>query len=337
MHGQGRIGVVHADDEPERDHLLAHRVDEAAAELAMRRAAPKRPAESMDDPVERLRNLPDLLHAERVDLRRLALDPELGDRGSRQVSQRSLSNDRRARADVRSGLERAELLAVTCATAVARPHADDTTAGDEQLRGSGLRDDRHAQLFGSLGEPARQAAHRSDVVAVVQHGRRRRHVDGPFVRQVVDGLVVDRPVERHVVSTQPGKQEPQRAGVDHRAREDVRPAGLALLDDRDRHVPQPLGELGALLQELTRPDRSSETRRAAADDEDADLDPLVGAVARGGDELALGNRRREICGADGHVSRSASVRARSAWERRRTGHRPRRGRSSRRSARCDPC
>ena len=61
---------------------------------------------------------------------------------------------------------------------------------------------------------------------------------------------------------------------------------LALLEHRDRHVAEPLGELGRLLEELAEPDRAGEPGGPGADDQDPDLDPLVGRIGRRRDELA---------------------------------------------------
>src|SRR5919197_6226292 len=90
VHRQLRVTVVEADDHPDRDHVLAHRIDERAAELAVLGARPERPAHRVDDAVERLRDLPDLLHPERPDLRMLAADPEAVEGDTRQMTLSSL-------------------------------------------------------------------------------------------------------------------------------------------------------------------------------------------------------------------------------------------------------
>src|SRR5205807_10198770 len=80
------VAVVQAGDESERNPVLAHRVDEAAAELAVLRAEAKRPAHGVDHPVERLGDLPDLLHAE-LPLRRIfARQAEVADRRAGQMA-----------------------------------------------------------------------------------------------------------------------------------------------------------------------------------------------------------------------------------------------------------
>ena len=78
---------------------------------------------------------------------------------------------------------------------------------------------------------------------------------------------------------------------------------LALLHERDRHVAEPLRHVGVLLEQLAEPDRAGETGRAAADDQDADLDPLVHGIGRLADELARAERRRKVGGANGHDPR----------------------------------
>ena len=64
------IAVVEADDHPDRHHVVAHRVDERSAELAVLRLRPQRPPHGVDHAVERPRDLPHLLDAELPHLRR---------------------------------------------------------------------------------------------------------------------------------------------------------------------------------------------------------------------------------------------------------------------------
>ena len=61
----------------------------------------------------------------------------------------------------------------------------------------------------------------------------------------------------------------------------MRARRLALLEHRDRHLAEPLGELGALLEQLAEPDRAREPGGPGADDQDADLDrSSAGSVGR---------------------------------------------------------
>ena len=65
----------------------------------------------------------------------------------------------------------------------------------------------------------------------------------------------------------------------------MRAGDLALLDHRHRHLAELLGQLGLVLEQLHQLDRAGEPGRAAADDRDADLDPLVLGIGRRADEL----------------------------------------------------
>ncbi len=74
------------------------------------------------------------------------------------------------------------------------------------------------------------------------------------------------------------------------------PTSRPLSSERDRHLAEPLGQLGIVGEELAEPDRRRESRRAAADDRDADVDALVLGRLGGRDharelERAAGTRR----------------------------------------------
>ena len=88
VHIETGFSVVEPDHEAECDEVGLERIHEAAAE----RVGRKRPAEGMDDHVERPLGLPDLLHAEREDLgilgaHALAIEPRLRERPPRALSQ----------------------------------------------------------------------------------------------------------------------------------------------------------------------------------------------------------------------------------------------------------
>ena len=85
---------------------------------------------------------------------------------------------------------------------------------------------------------------------------------------------------------------------------EVRAGLLPLLDERDRDVAEPLRHLRLLLEQLTEPDRAGEAAGAAADDQDADLDPLVGGIGRRADRLRARERRRIIRRPHAHPRRS---------------------------------
>ena len=88
----------------------------------------------------------------------------------------------------------------------------------------------------------------------------------------------------------------------------------ALLHHRQRHLAEPLGDVGVLLEQLAEADRARETGRACTDDEHADLDAVVGRVG-GLADVGLGiERRREV----GRTTHAAPLRARRSSTRRGT-------------------
>ena len=190
-----------------------------------------------------------------------------------------------------------EPLAEAAASLVAGSHSDDAPVLDEQLLRDGLREDRRARLLGLLREPARQLRQRGDVVPVVLHRRRRRDPQRAVVPQEVDALGLDLAVERHVCGPLlTAEQAPEAARVDDRAGERVRARLLALLEHGHRNLAQPLRKLRRLLDQLPEPDRAGEPSGAGADDQDPDLDPLVGRIRRLVHELARVELRRILGG-----------------------------------------
>ncbi len=291
------VAVVEPADEAHRDLVLAHRVDERAAELLVLRAEAKRPGHRVDDAVERLLDLPDLLDTELPLLRVLGAEVEVADRRAGEVALRALGEHGGLRDQVGARLEVRELLAVTAAALVARAHADDLPVVDEQHGGGGFAEDVDAGLLGLVGQPAAELCHRGDVVAVVAERRRGRLERNRAlrVRQEVDGVLRDGPVGRPVALVEVREQLAHRRRVHHRPREQVRAGALALLDERHRHLAKRLHQRLVLGEQLGEPDRAGEPGRAAADDHDADLDALVLGIGRRADELLGGvDRRREL-------------------------------------------
>ena len=105
VHRELDVAIVQPHDHSERDHVLAHRVDEGAAELAVLRLRAERPTHRVNHAVERLRHLPHFLDAERPDLRVLAVQAEAFERDAGEVALRSLGEHGHARDDVGSRLE----------------------------------------------------------------------------------------------------------------------------------------------------------------------------------------------------------------------------------------
>ena len=94
----------------------------------------------------------------------------------------------------------------------------------------------------------------------------------------------------------------------------MRAGALALLDDRDGNVAEPLRGFRRLLEQLAEADRAGEPGRASPDDEDADLDPLVGRIGGSGDRVRRGEGRRVVGRTDAHArARSASVSFGRIW------------------------
>ena len=122
------------------------------------------------------------------------------------------------------------------------------------------------------------------------------------LRQQVDGLALDRAVARHLRERLAREQLEQRRGLHDGARELVRADGAALVDERDRHLAERLGERRVALEQLRQPDRAGQPGRPAADDRDADLELLVGRRLGRGDDLGRRERRRVLSGRGRHAA-----------------------------------
>src|SRR5829696_3036940 len=148
-----------------------------------------------------------------------------------------------------------------------------------------------------LAQPTREFCQGGDVVPVVAHRRRRRDPKGRALREVVDALAVDRTVERHLLDADPLAEEPaKRARVDDGAGQRVGAHALALLEHGHRNLAEPLRGLGRILEQLAEADRACKAGRACADDQDADIDPLLRRVRGRRDVVARVEGGREICG-----------------------------------------
>ena len=249
--------------------------------------------------MERPRDLPDLLHAERPDLRVSALEAEVVDRGGRQVAGRALREDGDLRGDVRTGLEVRKRLALLAPALVPRPHPHDPAVVEEQLLAGRLGEDHRAPRLRLIGEEPSELRDRDDPVAVVAHRRRRRDAQRGALGEEIDGLAVHGAVGRHLLDRDPAAEQPaDGAGVHDRAREEVRARLLALLEHRDRHLAEGFADVGMLLEELAEPDGAGKPAGAASHDQDPDLDPLVGRVGRRADRLGARERRRVVGRAD---------------------------------------
>jgi len=114
------------DDHADRDQVVAHRIDERAAELAIAAPRPQRPAHRVHHFTKRLRDLPDLLHPERPHLRVVAGgSPKRSSATPVRLTLRPLREDRHARGDVGARLEVRQLFSRATAPTVAGAHTDD--------------------------------------------------------------------------------------------------------------------------------------------------------------------------------------------------------------------
>jgi hypothetical protein len=134
------------------------------------------------------------------------------------------------------------------------------------------------------------------MVPLVVEGRRRRDAQRAPLREQVDRLLAHLPVAREPLDRRVGEEVAQRRRLHDRAREEMGAGRATLLEHRQGHLSELFGGLGVVPQELPEPDRRREAGRAGADDEDADVDPLVLRRRRLGDELGRRERRRMVGG-----------------------------------------
>src|SRR6266540_1293849 len=303
VHRELCVAVVEPDHHAERDHVVAERIDEGAAELAVAGTVAERPAHRVDHPIEGPRHFPDLLDAQRPHLWVLARECEAVDRSAGEMALRPLAENGDARNDIGARLEVRELLGRTPAAPVACAHAANPPVLDEQLRRRRLGQDRRAALLRLLAEPPSELRKRRDVVVVVLHRRRSRDAKRLVPREVVDRLRSHLSEERHVRDPLAvPEQHAQRARVDHSAREEMGADLLALFEHGDGNLAEPPGDLRLLLEQLAETDRAREPRGPRTDDQDADLDPLFARIRRLGNRLAQAERWR-ILGRARHALR----------------------------------
>ena len=260
---------VEAHDQADRDRLLAHRVQEAAAEDAGR----VRVAQGVHHPVgaERagLGELDDGLHAQRVDLRVRAAAEALGEL-ARDHAVGAVREDRDGRADLLRGQVVALGAAVVGEADLGEADALHGAVLDDQGARRVAVVDLDAGRLGLVGEERGQARDRDDVVADVVHPRRdhlRRDPVRGLRAQEVHVVPLDRDQARDERRPQvpPARDEVvQAGGLEGGARERVVAGGRGLVDDGD-------GDLAARgRRALPRPEPRGEPGRAGADDEDVD-------------------------------------------------------------------
>ena len=267
MDVQRAVQVVQADHETERDEVRRQRVHEAAAEGIAR----QRPPQRVDDRVERLPRLPQLLDAEREELRILARHtlpraPRLGQEASCPFRQH-----RHLGGEVVRGEIVAERAALAIEAARRRAHPHDAAAVHEQARRREAGEHVHAQRLGLLAQPADDLAQRGDVVAAVAHRGGSRKAPSAVSRQQIHGLPANRRAEWEVRIGQLGEQLAEWAWIDHRARE-------AMLAERRGFFQHADVELGAVPPGETRQlDRGRQPGGPGSDDQHVQLHPIARA------------------------------------------------------------
>ena len=210
---------------------------------------------------------------------------------------RPFGQDRDLRDQIRARLEVPQRLAIAATALVARPDPARSSVRDEELLRRRLGQEHHACFLGLLREPAAESRQRRNIVALVLHRRRSGNAQRVLFRQEIDGLVLDRAVERHLVDALASLEEAaQRTRIDDRAGKEMRANLLALLQDGHGNLAEPFAELRSILQQLTEPNRTREPGRSGADDQDAYFDAFFRRIARRRDVVRRTKRRREIGG-----------------------------------------
>ncbi len=300
VHRERGVGGVEPDDQAEAELVVAHRVDERAADLVMLRARAKRPAERVDDPVQPLRHLPDLLDPEGVDLGVLGGELEAVAGGVGEQALDAVAQHRGLGRDLGAGLEVRELLALTPTALVAGAHAAQHAVLHQQALGVGLGEQHDPELLGLLGQRPHEPGQREDVVALVVERRRGGEAQRPRGGEEVDALAAHLAVRAELVERDVRQQVAQRARLDDGARDLVGAERAALLEHHDGHLAELLGGRRVALQVLGQADRAGEPRRAAADERRADLDLVLGVRLGLGDELGRVVGRGELGGGVRH-------------------------------------
>ena len=232
-----RVLVVETDHEADVDDAVFHPVDEGAAE----RVHVQRIAERVDHVAGRMAifgKLPELLHAERIDLRILA---RVQIEDARQLlharAARTLGEDRHLRAHVDARLEVRLRLSELVDAFVAGADADDAAVFDEDARGRELGEEIDAHLADDRTEPAHDLAERDHVVAVIlerrRHGRTGETHRPRLLGEIPELITGHRRLDRAAALEPVRHQLGDAARIHHRAGDPVRADLLPLLQDGD--------------------------------------------------------------------------------------------------------
>src|SRR5262249_30426201 len=262
-----RIVIIQSDDEADVEQIVLHPVNESAAERVVGQGVTERVHHGtrFDAP---FRQLPDLFHPDRVNLRIAAFieikppDQLLGQRAARAFAEHGHFGE-----DVGAGLIILLRLAVLADALVAGAHADDPIVFIvEQLGAGEFRNEHHVRRFDNRAEPADQLIQTDDVFAVVLERRRdNRRFDLEATGQIRNILFADLGFERRAELLVIRQQLRERANVHHRARNYVRADLAAFFDYGDGDLAETLaGPFVALVDELAQAQRSGERGGAGA-------------------------------------------------------------------------
>ncbi len=269
-----RIVIVEADDEPQRDTTLRHRVDEAAAELILQERIPQRVDHGARFDAA-LGNLPQLLEADGVllglpVLRQIEPPHDV----LRQVAAHAVTEDRDLGQDLHARLELALLRSVLCDAAIACPDADHTCAIEQHLASGKPAEHIDAFRLDLRRQPPHQLVQRDDVVAVIlEWGRDDRKRELRLLRQVVDVIAVNGNGEGYAFGLAVRNQLAEGRGVEDGARQRVRSGFTRLLEHGDRER-----IAAARLLELRETKSGRQAGGATADDQHVDFESLAHSV-----------------------------------------------------------
>ena len=259
------VPVIERGDEAERDLAIVLVVEEAPAPRVV-----QRPTLGVDHPPRMMlvgRNIPQLLDSKSIDLR-AAVFPQVEQAGQflGQVPARALGEEGVAGVEFHPALIVLPVRAVPGDPHVAgRDPADAPVLGKQDFGGGEPGEDFDPELFGLPRQPAREIAEAGGEGALVVHERRHQQV-----RQRILALAGQHPVmvlghrdrQRAALVTPIGDQFVERLGIEHRARQDMRPDLAPFLEHA--HADLAIVRGGELLQ----PDRGGEPGGAGADDDD---------------------------------------------------------------------
>ncbi|EAQ04453.1 hypothetical protein OB2597_09924 [Pseudooceanicola batsensis HTCC2597] len=221
------ILVVQVDDEADQHLIVFEVIDERPAAGV----GAERPAHGVGHrPLLVLGgvDLPDLLHAEAVFLRLLAIGEAVFlDHLLREGPAHAFAQEDVFAMQFHAGLIARAFGAVGVPAEFACDHAlDGAVLAVDDFRTGHAGENLDAQFLGLFRHPAADVPHRDDVVAVVGHQRRHGEIGHPQTSRFAQDkeiVVLDRHVQRRALFLPVGYQGRQPAGVQYGTRQDMRP------------------------------------------------------------------------------------------------------------------